>query len=51
MSKRKEPVCRRCGVEMTWRENYTGCGYCFVCAPIYSPSRQKVDDSRFPDEQ
>lgn len=32
----KEKPCRRCGVDMTTREQFVGGGYCFICAPIYS---------------
>jgi hypothetical protein len=40
MSKKPKTLpCRRCGVDMEPRESFKGCGYCYICAPEFSPTR------------
>lgn len=39
MSKKNDLLCQRCGVDMEPREMFVGCGYCYICAPIFSPTR------------
>lgn len=41
-------LCRKCGCDMTPRENRQGYGFCFVCAAIYSPDvsrRRPMDEA------
>lgn len=42
-----DPLCRRCAVEITEREDYVGDGHCFVCASLYGPSalRRPFDEA------
>lgn len=45
MKRKREPLCWKCGVEMESRENFIGCGYCYICAEQFSPARLPVDKS------
>jgi hypothetical protein len=33
----EELICRRCGVDITERENFCGAGHCFCCASTHGP--------------
>jgi hypothetical protein len=35
----EELICRRCGVDITLRENFRGEGHCFCCASTHGPKR------------